>query len=303
MRSRRRNTKLLYPNLSLPLDVQHVVLLHHLHGGTTVGVAFASKNQPLHRVSRKKESENHQQPTRNNNNKMMMKSAVVSAGASCITKVFLMLAIFAFTLNCRRNIIIIHFNDYHATTTTTERSSKSSVNLVLGCDNRQLLLQDTQHSITFVVPPAFNPRWDLIRFSDDPKVCELGGRTSRIFFFLFPLKIPFFYVNPNFLLPSSKLASILLLQHLAKNLSQRLGIYVLFSDGHLVKRKDDGSWDPLLHLTKNQSDSGYLCSFSDGYLASEEKWWWVMGFSDAPCQESQLETGYQSMFFFLMGST
>ncbi len=185
---------------------------------------------------------------------MMKKSTVVSAGASCITKVFIMLAILAFTRNCRRNIIIIHFNDYHATTTTTERSSKSSVNLVLGCDNRQLLLQDTQHSITFVVPPAFNPRWDLIRFSDDPKVCELG-------------------------------------------------IYVLFSDGHLVKRKDDGSWDPLLHLTKNQSDSGYLCSFSDGYLASEEKWWWVMGFSDAPCQESQLETGYQSMFFFLMGST
>lgn len=251
MRNRKRNTKLLYPNLSLPLDVQHVVLLHHLHGGTTVGVAFASKNQPVHRVSRKKESENQQQPTRNNNNKMMMMmmSTVVSAGASCITKVF---------------IIIIHFNDYHATTTTTERSSKSSVNWVLGCDNRQLLLQDTQHSITFVVPPAFNPRWDLIRLSDDPKVCELGGRTSRIFFFLIPLKIPFFYVNLNFLLPSSKLASILLLQHLAKNLSQRLGIYVLFSDGYLVKSKDDGSWDPLLHLTKNQSDSGYLCSFSDG---------------------------------------
>ncbi len=269
MRSRRRNTKLLYPNLSLPLDVQHVVLLHHLHGGTTDGVAFASKNQPLHRVSRKKESGNQQQPTRNNNNKMMMmmmtmmKNTVVSAGASCITTVFIMLAILAFTLNCRRNIII-HFNDYHATTTTTERSSKSSVNLVLGCDNRQLLLQDTEHSITFVVPPAFNPRCDLIRLSDDPKLCELGGRTSRIFF-LFPLKIPFFYVNPNFLLPSSKLASILLLQHLAKNLSQRLGIYVLFSDGHLVKRKDDGSWDPLLHLTKNQSDSGYLCSFSDRY--------------------------------------
>ncbi len=234
----------------------------------------------------------------------MMKSTVVSAGASCISKVFIMLAILAFTLNCRLNIIIIHFNDYQATTTTTtERSSKSSVNLVLGCDNRQLLLQDTQHSITFVVPPAFNLRWDLIRLSDDPKVCELGGRTWRIFFFLFPLKIPFFYVNPNFLLPSSKLASILLLQHLAKNLSQRLGIYVLFSDGYLVKRKDDGSWDPLLHLTKNQSDSGYLYSFSDGYLASEEKCWWVMGFSDAPCQESQWETGYQSMFFFLMGST
>ncbi len=167
MRSRRRNTKLLYPNLSLPLDVQHVVLLHHLHGGTTVGVAFASKNQPLHRVRRKKESENQQQPTRNNNKMMMMMimmSTVVSAGASCITKVF---------------IIIIHFNDYHATTTTTERSSKSSVNLVLGCDNRQLLLQDIQHSITFVVPPAFNPRWDLIRLSDDTKVCELGGRTWR----------------------------------------------------------------------------------------------------------------------------
>jgi hypothetical protein len=91
--------------------------------------------------------------------------------------VFITLAILAFTLNCRRNITIIHFNDYHATTTTTERSSKSSVNLVLGCDNRQLLLQDTQHSITFVVPPAFHPRWDLIRLSDDPKVCELGGRT------------------------------------------------------------------------------------------------------------------------------
>jgi hypothetical protein len=28
-----------------------------------------------------------------------------------------------------------------------------------------------------------------------------------------------------------------------------------------------------------------------------------MGFSDAPCQESQWETGCQSMFFFLMGST